>query len=326
MKKVYFLTFLTFFLIHTNVYSYEYERSFISWGTNFDIRINSDIPENDLDDITQNILEILEDLNKKFNSYDKSSEISKLNLTKKKEEKISKELFDIINISKNYHNKTMGYFDITIGAITEQFSFEKNNEKTELSKNNKFIKNCTGWDKIELKFENSSVIKKSDCLKFDLGGLAEGYAIKKIIEFLEVYRIEDAIINFGGNISTLSKKNKWLIKILEPKVEYKIYDEIELNNLSISVSSKYSKTIVDNGISYSHIFNPVKKKLLIKKNISVSVISDDPVYCDVMSTTLITMSKEKMLKTIKLNDIKAIVLESAENGASVIYDFRKLDH
>ena len=38
------------------------------------------------------------------------------------------------------------------------------------------------------------------------------------------------------------------------------------------------------------------------------------------------MGKEKMLKTIKLNDIKAIVLESAENGASVIYDFRKLDH
>lgn len=61
--------------------------------------------------------------------------------------------------------------------------------------------------------------------KIDLGGIAKGYIADQIIEFYKNNNIESAIINIGGNIKVLGRKNKeelWNVGIFEPKNIVKI--------------------------------------------------------------------------------------------------------
>ena len=58
-----------------------------------------------------------------------------------------------------------------------------------------------------------------------------------MLEEFERLGVTDVLINFGGNISTLSKNNEWDISIKNPDFSYTINSVFkEFNNLSISTS------------------------------------------------------------------------------------------
>ena len=60
-------------------------------------------------------------------------------------------------------------------------------------------------------------------------------------------------------------------------------------------------------------------KFLKYKNLSVSVISDDPIYADAMSTALISMDYSDMEAFIEKNNIKVIVLGEKDGKGEVLY-------
>ena len=65
---------------------------------------------------------------------------------------------------------------------------------------------------------------------------------------------------------------------------------------------------------FSHILDPIKKTLKPKENISFSVIGEDPIYADAISTALQAMPLEEALAYLKkTNNIKALVLSTDEN-------------
>ena len=146
-------------------------------------------------------------------------------------------------------------------------------------------------------------------MEIDFGGIAEGYALKKIIDMMQKEGVDDALINFGGNITSISKNHKWKTYINEPLKEIKPFREINLNNQSISTSSLYGKFINYKSVKLSHIINPKTKKLKEYQNLSVSIISNNPIYSDALSTAIISMSVDEMLEFISKNKIKAVILK-----------------
>lgn len=313
----FFFLLSTFLLLPHTYFAKEYNRSFIIWGTNFDLQIKSNLDKKSLNLISEESVNILNRLNIIFNNYQKLSEITIFNESKINSEiSISPEFVELLIESKKYHEISDGYFDITIGNLTSKFDY-KNVDKSIQIKKNQF--DCSGWENILLVKNNSALIKKKNCINIDFGGIAEGYALKKIIKFINQSGIDDAIINFGGNISTLSKNQDWEVYINYPSKEPKPFKKIKLNNLSISTSSLYGKSIKINGDKMSHIFNPKNKLFLKYKNLSVSVISDDPIYADAMSTALISMDYSDMEAFIEKNNIKVIVLGEKDGKGEVLY-------
>ncbi len=162
-------------------------------------------------------------------------------------------------------------------------------------------------------------------MEIDFGGIAEGYALKKIIDMMQKEGVDDALINFGGNITSISKNHKWKTYINEPLKEIKPFREINLNNQSISTSSLYGKFINYKSVKLSHIINPKTKKLKEYQNLSVSIISNNPVYSDALSTAIISMSVDEMLEFISKNKIKAVILKKTGNKKTeIIYKTKGL--
>ena len=286
------------FLFPSVCFSIEVKRSFIAWGTNLDFIVQSNKSTEEIDNIINTVQKIPLTMNEILNRYDNNSELFLLNsLDPGIKMKISENLFFLIKQSIYFHEITNGYFDITTASLMPDA--DKGNRK------------CMGIDNLIIENLDQSIIKKKKCTLIDLDGIAEGYVIKLMLEEFERLGVTDVLINFGGNISTLSKNNEWDISIKNPDFSYTINSVFkEFNNLSISTSSQYSKLLKYNNKTYSHITDPFEFGLKKKENISISIISDNPIYADAMSTALQAMPIELALEYLEKNsNIRALILK-----------------
>ena len=286
------------FLFPSVCFSIEVKRSFIAWGTNLDFIVQSNESTEEIDNIINSVQKIPLSMNEILNRNDNNSELFLLNsLEPGIKMKISENLFFLIKQSIYFHEITNGYFDITTASLMPDA--DKGNRK------------CMGIDNLIIENLDQSIIKKKKCTLIDLDGIAEGYVIKLMLEEFERLGVTDVLINFGGNISTLSKNNEWDISIKNPDFSYTINSVFkEFNNLSISTSSQYSKLLKYNNKTYSHITDPFEFGLKKKENISISIISDNPIYADAMSTALQAMPIELALEYLEKNsNIRALILK-----------------
>ena len=286
------------FLFPSVCFSIEVKRSFIAWGTNLDFIVQSNESTEEIDNIINTVQKIPLSMNEILNRNNNNSELFLLNsLEPGIKMKISENLFFLIKQSIYFHEITNGYFDITTASLMPDA--DKGNRK------------CMGIDNLIIENLNQSIIKKKKCTLIDLDGIAEGYVIKLMLEEFERLGVTDVLINFGGNISTLSKNNEWDISIKNPDFSYTINSVFkEFNNLSISTSSQYSKLLKYNNKTYSHITDPFEFGLKKKENISISIISDNPIYADAMSTALQAMPIELALEYLEKNsNIRALILK-----------------
>mgnify|MGYP005989968805 FL=1 len=312
------LILISFLLLIPNIsYSKNYKRNFIAWGTNLDFIIVTTLDHEKVNKIIIETQKIVTNMNLVFNNYDQKSEISAFNeLDKNKELVISKHFFYLINKSIESNQMTNGYFDITIGKVSREISFNKNERKS-LSKQGleDSLNNCSGINKLILNSKKSSIKKRVGCLQIDLGGIAEGYALKLMLNNLKSHGIKDALINFGGNISTMSSAEDWNVSLRAPEDKFSNFLEFRLNNLSLSTSSQYSKKIKIGDELFSHIIDPKQNQLKDYANISISVIHSDPVFADMMSTALISMPLNVAIKEMKNSTkFKSIVLIKDSSG------------
>ena len=307
------LLILLLFFIPSITLSGEFRKSFISWGTNLDFIVRSDLKEEDVNSIIREIHLIPSSLELIFNSKNANSELHKFNNLKSDQEMfVSSDLIYLLEESILYNKITEGYFDPTAQNFVENKYANANKENNE----------CTGFANLVINSKKKSLMKKKECLRINLDGLAEGYAINLMLLKFKEKGIRDILINFGGNVSTLSDKTKWKVSIKNPNEEYSINSTYDLDNLSVSTSSQYSKTIKFNNETFSHIYNPKMKLLKPIKNISFSVIADNPIYADAVSTALQAMPLETALQFLKKdNNIRALVLNTDSNKKTeVIYN------
>ena len=282
-----------------------FERSFVAWGTNLDFIVVSDKEEETINKAINESVEKIAELNLIFNNYDPKSELSLFNKTKKNIEfKTSEHFTKLLNLSIKYNELTNGYFDITIGNISSEFNYEQSDKTlSDLDVRNR-IKNCSGINKLKLtNIKNNQIAKSTDCLMLDFGGIAEGYAIDLILKIFKSYKIKNVLVNFGGNISTLSTTKDWFIEVEDLSQQKKIL----LNNKSISSSTKKSKKIKIGKKDVSHIYNFKEKIFADYEDIVLSVVSKDPIFCDALSTSLIAMPINERNIFIKNKEIEIFI-------------------
>ncbi len=314
---LFFLVIIVLFTFNSYSYQKEFKRSFIAWGTNLDFVILSNLNEQHVNKAILEAQQIALDKNIIFNNYDNNSEISKFNLLDSNiEKKVSEDFLELFKISMKYNKTSYGYFDITLGRVTKNINYKQESAldatKTEVTN---ILKECSGLDKIIFDPSRQSLTKRVGCLELDFGGIAEGYVIDLMIKKLTDNRIQDALINFGGNITTISTSHKWKINIKEPGSHEAVYKSYDLNNMSVSTSGRSLKDVEVDGELMSHIVNPLQSILKAKKDISISVFSKDPIYADAMSTALLAMPLDMAIKTLNtLDNLKALILSKDSLG------------
>ncbi|MBR2364656.1 MAG: FAD:protein FMN transferase, partial [Lentisphaeria bacterium] len=144
-------------------------------------------------------------IEKMCNIFDEKSELSRINRALKEghEVKCSSELWSLLQEARFFYRYSSGAFDVTIAPLMRLWGFHRKNVSLPSEDSIGTVKKNTGLDKVIFYGEKCTLSSGAGTPRFDLGGIAKGYALDKAAETAEKYGIRRGLLNLGGNLRTL---------------------------------------------------------------------------------------------------------------------------
>uniref|UniRef100_A0A7C5RJ92 FAD:protein FMN transferase n=1 Tax=Fervidobacterium thailandense TaxID=1008305 RepID=A0A7C5RJ92_9BACT len=270
-------------------------------GTYVRIKISSKVnPEK----IAKAIFTEMRRLEEKYDPYRKGSVLDVLNHSEDWVQ-VDDETLALVDLALKLAKQTEGAFDPALGRLIDLWGFSKYSQRSE----GEFrvpepgeIKEAllySGYQKIAVDYLKKSV--KTNGAWLDFGGILKGYALKRAYQIAKEYDKNcHGFIEAGGQIMILGPKfgrANWIVGIRNPRGN--TYDSISyvyLKEGSIATSGDYERYFEVDGVRYHHILDP-QTGLPSRGAISVSVVSDDPILADALSTAGFVLGKDRWLYT-----------------------------
>ena len=266
-------------------------------GTTYNVTVVDNPLRLSKENLKKHIEKALNEVNKKMSNWYDHSEISAVNDdTRGKPIDLSQELFDVINISTDIHNKSNGAFDITAAPLINLWGFGPNkserkvpsvsevNAALELVGQKKLLKLIPGLNQLK---------KRNSLVSINLSAIAKGYGIDKVASTLKKQKIQNFLVEIGGDLITSGTNkngNAWSIGIEAPKVESRIVQSvIKIQNQAMATSGDYKNFFEKNGIRYSHIIDPKTGYPIRHKTLSVTVVAETAALADGWATAMLVL-------------------------------------
>ena len=268
----------------------------LKMGTFVEITLNGPA-WTDFDKIFKEAFLAIEKVENLADRYNENSQLSIVNREGfKYPVKVNKELFYLIEQSINISKDTEGAFDITVVPLVKLWGFYKKQNSFPSSDSIKEALRTVGYDNIVLNKKNRSISFKKDGVEIDLAAIAKGYAIDRAVEAIKQSGIRSAIINAGGDVYCLGKKNifqKWNVGIKDPIHNKKIIKIVRLKDRAAATSGGYEKFFVYEGEKYSHLIDP-RTGQPTQTHCNATVIAKNCAQADALATALCVIGKEKV--------------------------------
>jgi len=315
LKKITLIGLLITFISCEQKTNYTYLKG-LAFGTTFNIKYQDNLNR----DLTKTVDSLIRSVNKSLSTYDKTSDISRINAGEKTII-VDDKFIEVYTKSRRIFDETDGVFDPTIGVLVNAWDFgpEKKIKKLDSTKVKELMQ-WVGFDKVHL--QHNKIVKEYANTYFDFNAIAKGYGIDIIGRYFEANNIQNYMIEIGGEIRARGKNPSnldWNIEIENPNFDgtQSSKKAVRLENESMATSGTYRKFKVDeNGEKYAHILNtktgyPAKSNLL-----SATVIGNlDCADVDGYATTLIAMGLEKSKKFLKNHpELTVFLIYSDKNG------------
>ncbi|PLK45621.1 FAD:protein FMN transferase [Emticicia sp. TH156] len=231
----------------------------------------------------------LDTLNMLLSDYREDSEINTLCRTSGSGAfvKVSNDLWRITQASIEAARLTDGYFDITIGPMTQLWRRMKRQQQLPTDKLIEEARAKVGIENIVLHKQEQSVMLKKKGMRIDFGGIGKGYAEDEMMKTLKNEGIRSAMIEAGGNIVVSAappKEKGWKVTINN--------EDYYLKNCGISTSGDKYQFVEINGRKYSHILDP-KTGIGTTEPKQITVITKDGTSSEWLSKGIYLMSNEK---------------------------------
>jgi thiamine biosynthesis lipoprotein len=299
-------------------------------GTSYNITIVSSPDNIDKYDLQIDIDRLLIDINRQMSTYIPDSEISSFNRSSVNTWKsISPDFFTVLELSQSISLLTDGRFDITIGPLVDLWGFGADNYESQKVPDADLLASTlanVGWNNLVLDSQNKA-IKKLRPISINLSAIAKGYGVDKVAELLTSKKIDNYLVEIGGEVRTrgLNKEsNPWRLGIEEPSlVQKSVQRVVALSNQAIATSGDYRNYFEENGTRFSHTLDPTSG-MPVKHNIaSVSVIAEDAATADALATALNVLGEKAALQLTEAENIAAYFIfydnENTESKYRVVH-------
>ncbi|MGN0739688.1 MAG: FAD:protein FMN transferase [Treponema sp.] len=234
----------------------------------------------------------LRGIDDKFSVNKEYSEISLVNQNAGlKKVPVSREVFEVLELSKMIAEKTDGAFNPVLGTLIKLWAIGTERQRVpEMAEIESARQHCNP-DSLVLQNDDGVFYAELTDSKaqIDLGAIVKGYAADELVKILQARNVKKAVIDLGGNIYVFGQKDrqnsKWKVGIKNPlNQESEPVKIVRLDYGSVVTSGNYERFFVENGIRYHHIIDGKTGSPAESGLASVSVIYKESVFCDALAT------------------------------------------
>lgn len=237
-------------------------------------------------------------------------------------------VLELIHVAKDLAIKSQHLFNPAIGKLIALWGFHSNKQAgiepsdqaiKELVKQNPTLEDIT-IKGIRMSNNNAAV-------KIDLGGIAKGFAVDRLLNYLKQRGIHNALINTGGDLKVIGRHNNrpWRIAIRDPRFNYQdqhtnknlsVIALLDLNDDEAAFTSgdyeRYFKNKKNQDKHLHHIIDP-RTGYPATGTQSVTVLHQNAATADAAATALFIAGPKQWVEIAKSMGIKYVLLID-ENG------------
>ena len=223
---------------------------------------------------------------------------------------ISEDLASLLSQGLSITRESDGAFDIAIAPLTSLWDFTAEDPKVpDDAAIQKALPLCSS-DGVTI--DDQDITLPSDDIQFDVVAIAKGYIADRLKDFLVKKGVNSAIINLGGNVLCIGSKpdgTPFKVGIQKPFADRNETEAVmDITGKSVVSSGIYERCFKQNGKLYHHILNPKTGFPYDNSLISVTIISDQSVDGDALSTTCFALGLEDGLKFAEKKGVHAVFI------------------
>lgn len=232
-------------------------------------------------------------------------------------------LLKVVKKSLDTYRQTGGIFDITVEPLVQAWGFgPKKVTGLPDAAAIKAIKACVGSNYLYIK--GNALYRSKPCIKLDVNGIAQGYSVDVVADYLEAHGIRNYLVEIGGEIRVKGRKQPGGEK-MKIGIEAPGDNDFELSMISkivavdsgaITTSGSYRKFYESEGKKISHLIDPRSGYPSQNELISVTVFARNAITADAYDNALMVMGLKKALEFVeKRKDLCAHFIYRTKNGA-----------
>jgi len=273
-----------------------YEAQRLSMACMYDIvafaEASSDMPV-----VLERALDEVDRIDRLMSHYKPQSPLSQLNREAAgRPVVVDRELFDLIARSIDYSRDTDGAFDVTVGPLMKAWGFFLGVGRVPRGDELAGVMRHVGYRHVVLDPTARTIRFDVPEVELDLGGIAKGYAVDRVVAFLQKRGITSALVSAGGStvygLGHPPDRRAWDVKIQDPLNSARVAFTVALTDRAISMAGRSAKTFEADGIVYSHIMDP-RTGRPVQGIVSVAVTSLTGTDGDAVDDALFVMGVEK---------------------------------
>lgn len=299
------------------------------FGTSFNITVNPAELKVTIEQLDQDLTKFFNDFNSEFSTYDPKSVISTFNnfAQANKEFPVSARFAEVVKAADKVWEMTDGYEDLTVYPLVKAWGFGPGRAATDINEEKiKEILAYTGWKKLHLitKEDGSFALTKDDPrLQIDMSSIAKGYAVDLAAQILANHGATNYLVEIGGEVVArgLNPAQKlWTVGIEKPVVGQTntSLEAISLDNQALATSGDYRNFRYYDGKRITHEIDPFTGHSITHNTASLTVIADNCMLADALSTGLYVMGAEKALAVAEKYNLAIFIVEY-KDGTFVNY-------
>jgi len=278
---------------------------------------------------------LLVELNNGLSTYQENSIISQINRNELSQLNLSNQthsyFFEVLERSKYFYAISEQFFDPTVMPLVNYYGFgyvSRGAKGVVDSSQISDILHYVSLDKLQwIKKGNLVNIKKlNPKTELDFSAIAKGYGVDEISAFLESKKIQNYLVDIGGEIRVKGKNPKnqnWSLGVSKP-IENARYDDaeiiVQLSNTSLATSGNYRNFYEKDGVKYSHTINP-KSGVSERSNLlGTSIITEKCMDADALATVCMVIGLEKSIALIeKLSGVEGCLIYNQKDSLQMHY-------
>ncbi|MGI6737491.1 MAG: FAD:protein FMN transferase [Anaerovoracaceae bacterium] len=258
------------------------------------------------EELCRQTIDLCKNYEKKLSKTVRGSDVDRINRAGGQTVTVGSDTVRLLRLGIEMSRRTDGLFDVTVGRLTDLWDFKSEHPKVPSAAKIRAAVKTVGYRNIHI--SGRRVRLSNPGTKIDLGAIAKGYIADRASEYLKKQGVEQAILNFGGNVVTIGSKdggNPWNVGIERPFTDRsEVIGSTEVHEAAVVTSGIYERKFKVNGKLYHHIINP-RTGYPIENDIEADTIvgpGDSSARCDALSTACLLLGSKKGRALVEQED------------------------